>query len=368
MTKIAFLKTRAHFRGGLEKYTRNLLQSFAEEGCQVTLLTTGEPVNIPNVDCISLAPDSKFTLYQLSHFDTLCQKWLQKNPQDIIFGMERTTRQTHYRAGNGVHALYLERRKMIDPLWKRLTFPLNPLHRTLLTMEKKAFEDRNLKVLFTNSYMVREEILKTYKTPPEKIEVIHNGVEWEKWSEDFEETFICKKKGAPHLLFVGNGYKRKGLYFLLQALACLKKEDFRLTVIGKDKDPLSYVKLAEKLGIKNKIDFLGPQNELLPFYRAADALIIPSIYDPFANVTVEALAMGLYVLTSRYNGGQEVLQEYSGSVIDDLLSPETFALELKKVLNTPKTEERARKIRHSIKDLDFSKQLVKIVHKTLCTF
>lgn len=368
MIKIAFLKTRAHFKGGLEKYTLNLLQTFAEEKCQVTLLTTGTPLCIPGVNCISLGPDSRCTLYQLVHFDTLCQKWLQKNPQDIVFGMERTTQQTHYRAGNGVHAIYLERRKMVDTLWKRMTFPLNPLHQTLLSMEKMAFEDRNLKVLFTNSYMVKNEILKTYKTPPDKIEVIHNGVEWEKWSEEFEKTFIYKKRGAPHLLFVGNGYKRKGLSFLLQSLARLKNEDFRLTVIGKDKNPLRYVRLAEKLGIKKKIDFMGPQSDLLPFYRAADTLIIPSIYDPFANVTVEALAMGLYVLSSSYNGGQEILQEYSGTIIDDLLSPETFAHELKNVFNIPKTEERARKIRQSIKNLDFSKQLVKIVRKTLCTF
>jgi UDP-glucose:(heptosyl)LPS alpha-1,3-glucosyltransferase len=362
--KIVFMKMRVGFRGGLEKYTRVLIQAFSAQGCQVTLLTTGKPQPIEGATTLSLAPDSKFTLYQLLYFDYLCKKWLQKNPQDIVFGLERTTSQTHYRAGNGVHAIYLQRRKMVDSWWKQRSFTINPLHQILLKMERKAFESPDLKVLFTNSQMVRKEILSLYATPAEKIHCIHNGVEWEKWGCHFEATF--PKKEAPyHFLFVGNGYKRKGLTFLLEGLEQLKKRDFILTVIGKEKDPHYFVEQAKKMGLGKKILFLGAQSELIPFYQRADALVLPSIYDPFANVTNEALAMGLFVVTSQYNGGHEILQKNTGEIIDDLTSPESVARSLERAFDYPKNESRSRMIRESIKRLDFSNQLHKIVCHTI---
>ena len=65
--------------------------------------------------------------------------------------------------------------------------------------------------------------------------------------------------------------------------------------------------LAAKLNIQRRVTFFGPQKEIRPFYQFADALVIPSFYDPFANVTVEALAMGLFVVSSKSNGGHEIL-------------------------------------------------------------
>ncbi len=364
--KVTFLKSRANFRGGLEKYTRQLIQAFVEKGCEVTLLTTGEPPQIPKMRVHSLAPNSKLAVFHLSRFDTLCRKWLQEHPQDVIFGMERTSLQTHYRAGSGVHAIYLQRRALVDSFWKKCTFALNPLHRKVLSIEKKTFEDPNLRVLFTNSHMVKNEILTTYKTDPSKIEVVHNGVEWHKWQTPFEETFAQKRGSQIELLFIGNGYKRKGLLFLLNALAHIP-EDFHLTVAGKDKNPAFFEETATRLGLQRKVSFIGSQQNLLPAYQKADILVIPSLYDPFANVTVEALAMGLYVVSSPFNGGSEVLQEFSGTVIEDLFSTESVTSALKKAFAHPKTEESARKIRESIKELDFSNQLDKIVLKTLQT-
>ena len=68
--------------------------------------------------------------------------------------MDRNSRQTHIRAGNGVHKAYLEIRKKESSFLKKASFVLNPLHRSILTLEKKAFESKELKVLFVNSNMV----------------------------------------------------------------------------------------------------------------------------------------------------------------------------------------------------------------------
>lgn len=365
MNKITFLKGRIDQRGGLEKYTLRLMRAFATRGYRVTLLTTGHPSKIEGVEVISLARDSKFTLYQLTHFDHLCQKWLKEHPQEMIFGMERTTYQTHYRAGNGVHAVYLKRRALIESKLKTVSFSLNPLHRQLLKMEKKAFEHPKLKTLFTNSQMVKDEILSLFTTAAEKVHVVHNGVEWHEWEEAFESTFQHKREEPFHFLFVGNDYRRKGLLFLLQGLHLLKQEDFLLTVIGRNREKAFFERAVEKLNLKKHVRFLGPQSEIRPFFKEADVLVIPSIYDPFANVTVEALAMGLFVVSSRFNGGHEILTDQTGAIIEEITSPESVAKTLKHALSYPKTEERARLIRQSIKELDFSNQLDKIVAKCI---
>ncbi len=357
MTRVVLLKSRLSHRGGLEKYTRRLAEAFKEKGCEVKILTTGECASWDSIEVVSLAPTSKFSLHHLRRYDLLCQKWLKKHPHEIVFGMERTSYQTHYRAGSGVHACYLNSRLLTDSWLKRLSFRFNPLHRYLLQVEKKAFEAPSLQVLFTNSHMVKREILQTYSTPAEKIHVVHNGVEWTEKEEPFQATFQKKRQGPYHFLFVGNGFKRKGLQFLLRGLATFK-HPFQLTVVGRDKNLSRYKKLAHGL----PVHFVGSQKDVTPFYQAADALVIPSVYDPFSNVTLEALAMGLFVVSSKFNGGHEVLDKQSGTLIQDLHHPQE-ALEY--ALQFPKTYESASLIRQSIKELDFSKQLDKMIHFTL---
>lgn len=366
--RIVFLKNRMNLRGGLERQTLMLLQTFLKKGYETTLLTTGKSPKIEGIRTVSLLPDSKFTYLQLRRFDQACQKWLAQNPHEIIFGMERNAYQTHYRAGSGVHAVYLQNRKLVDSSFKCLSFKFNPLHRHLLKLEKEAFEHEGLRLLFTNSEMVRKEILQNYETQSHKIEVVHNGVEWKKWELPFEHSFKTERKNCFTFLFAGNGYHRKGLLFLLNGLEKIKNENFRLLVCGKEKNHLFFVKRADELGIREKVVFLGSQPEILSLYQQADALVIPSIYDPFANVTIEALAMGLFVVTSKYNGGCEVLKPFSGEMIEHLDSADSFAASLKKALALPKSKATAQIIRNSVKELDFSSQLDKIVSKTLQTY
>lgn len=365
MIRVAILKGRLNFRGGLEKYTLRLAQAFSQSGCEVTILTTDRPPNLPDIKTLSLMNTTKFSYLNICRFDLSCQKWLDANPQDVIFGMERNSSHTHYRAGSGVHKAYLKQRALTDGQFKQCLFKVNPLHRKLLNLEKRAFEDPQLKILFTNSAMVRDEIIENYGTKPDRIQVIHNGVEFHDWEEDFKDTFRVKKSSPHQFLFVGNGYKRKGLFFLLHGLSRLSSQEFHLTIVGKDKNTLYYQEIAKKLGLSHKISFKGPQLDLRPFLKLADSLVIPSIYDPFSNVTLEALAMGVFVVSSKYNGGCEVLLEKTGVIIQDLTSPKSVALALEKALARPKTPDSATFIRNSIKELDFSIQLGKMVEASL---
>ncbi|MDX8431576.1 MAG: glycosyltransferase family 4 protein [Candidatus Algichlamydia australiensis] len=340
-TSVALIKTSFGFAGGLEKQARRIKRAFEDAGCRVTLITA---------DSLHLKR-KPLSFQNIKNFDRACSDHLARSSYNCIFTMDRIRMATHIRAGNGCHAAYLNHRKRFEPLYKTLTFPLNPLHRLLLDLEKKSFENPRLKRLITNSQMVKQEILQHYSIPEEKISVIYNGVEWN------ELTPSYKSNEKFHFLFVGSGFKRKGLDLLLLALAHLSQKDWQLSVVGYDRNLTHYLQLAEKLKIQNQVQFFGKRVDIQTFYQKADCLVLPTLYDPFANTTVEALAMGLTVVTSKTNGGHEVLTPETGIIIEDLTSQDSLLAALQKALTRPKTEERAKKIRNTVKSYTFENQL-----------
>lgn len=370
---IAFLKNRLGPKGGLEKYTHRLLEAFSQKGCETYLLCSNSsgPL-LYNQIFFPPAPIPQYL--QLQKFDDQVQKWLKKKAPTLIFGMDRTTFQTHLRLGNGIHQAYLFHRKNYEKKLKAWSFQWNPLHKKILELEKKALEHPHLRKVFVNSEMVKQEALHFYSIDPKKIEVVPNGVEWKEmeldffnWQEEKKKTLEKNKLdlSAYYFLFIGNGFQRKGLVPLLKAFSLLKKKEAYLLVVGKDKNLSFFKKLTHALKIEKKVVFLGEQEKTTPFYQVADCLVIPSFYDPFANVTVEALAMGVPVITSSYNGGKEVFQEIHGHILEDVQDISCFHQALVQAMNFPKTSSQAEKIRNSIKHLDFPLQLEKITQSTL---
>jgi UDP-glucose:(heptosyl)LPS alpha-1,3-glucosyltransferase len=358
MTSVTILKSNFTKQGGAEKYARQLADAFHKRGCIVRVLTT-EPVegSFP-YEVVSFAPKSKTSVSKLWDFECFCDEFVKKHPTDIVFGNDRNRFQTHLRAGSGSHKAFLEHRKLYEPKWKRFRHMLNPLHTSLLHIEKTGFEHPDLKCLFVNSHMVKDEILSQFVIDPSKITVIHNGVEWESFASDFTAT----SPNGPHFefLFVGSGFARKGLLPLLKGLALLPKDTYHLTVIGLDKHQKAFERAARGLNVT----FVGPVANIRPYMQRANSLVIPSFYDPFANVTVEALAMGLFVVSSKTNGGHEVLTPSTGCVIENLRDPQAMKAALETAMHR-KHDRQA--IRDSVKRLDFSTQLNTYLDTCLAT-
>ncbi len=368
---IAILKRDLACRGGLEKYTYQLAQYFAQQGKQVSLVAMKPPESpLPKGVVLHLIGNpSKSSLWDVLRYDRLCRHWVDQHRPDIVFGLDRTAQQTHYRAGNGVHATFLDQRRLVESTWKALSFRFNPMHKRFLAIERATFENPSLQCLIANSSMVAEDIRSRFNISEEKVQVVHNGVEWHDWQSHFdlwpqERPRLMEQLHLDptqhQLLFIGHGYRRKGLEPLLYGLAKVKSYPFQLSVVGKDRELPRFRALTERLGLQDKVRFLGPLANPVPLYQIADTLLIPSLYDPFANVTLEALAMGLYVATSSWNGGKEILTPSNGVVWENLLDPESIASGIKKSLENPKTVQRAHEIRQSIRHLDFSFQLDKI--------
>jgi UDP-glucose:(heptosyl)LPS alpha-1,3-glucosyltransferase len=363
---ICFLKRSFAAKGGLEKHAIKILNYFLDLGHEITAISEDGLNSQDKIHQVQTKTHSGFSFRKVSGFNTETKKLLLKTSFDLVFGFDRTENQTHMRLGNGVHRAYLEQRKQFDPWYKKI-FHFNPLDKTILKIEKESFLCPDLKVILANSHMVKNQVLKYYPVDPKLIHVLHNGVEWETLQLAFDKTFevpICPpfsyNPSVVQLLFIGHGFARKGLPQLLQTLSLLSKEDFHLHVVGHDKKLCYFRQMAQFYGLADKVTFHGKALHPHLFYQIADCVVVPSFYDPFANVTVEALAMGNFVVTSRSNGGHEIITPNTGKILDDLLDITTFANTIKSVL-TKKTKRTAQIIRDEVKHLDFKNQLSALV-------
>lgn len=367
--RICFLKRFFRQMGGLEKHSRLIVDYFHHLGHLVTL------------GCEQAAPDYNYPthlmkgtgpkFFQTESFSRQADRWIRSTNYDIVFSFDRTVNQSVMRLGNGIHRAYLEEKKRHQ---RYLPFSFyKPLDWLLLSNEKRAFQSPHLKVIIANSHMVKQELLHYYSVDASKIHVLHNGIEWDVIGQHFHPTAQLDPKTIHpkidptqlQLLFVGHGFKRKGLYSLLKALHLLKDEAFQLHIVGNDSHQPFYEQLSCDLGLSRQVFFYGGVQSSYPFFQLADMCIIPSIYDPFANVTVEALSFGCFVLTSRKNGGHEILTAESGAIIDDISDDRAFK-ELIVSNWRKKTVDSAIKIRNSIEYLKIDNQLEKLT--SLCLF
>jgi UDP-glucose:(heptosyl)LPS alpha-1,3-glucosyltransferase len=118
------------------------------------------------------------------------------------------------------------------------------------------------------------------------------------------------------LLFAGSGWERKGLLFAIQAMALCNNRKMRLLVAGRGNKNV-YKTTRLRFWREEPVQFLGEVADVTRLYAAADIFILPTIYDPFSNACLEALACGLPVITTRSNGFSEIVEDaVHGSIVD----------------------------------------------------
>jgi UDP-glucose:(heptosyl)LPS alpha-1,3-glucosyltransferase len=198
-------------------------------------------------------------------------------------------------------------------------------HWSFTALERRQYLGSERPLVVVNSEMVRTHFREYYGMDSRELRVLYSAIdpsrfaapdrprrrlEWrERWGIRHHETVG---------LFVAMNYRLKGLEPLLHAVHRLPAcSAFRLVVAGNRRSQ-RYEQLARRLGVESRVHFLGPRRDMLNCYFAADFLVHPTFYDPCSLVVLEALACGLPVITSRYNGASELLQPpRDGYVIDD---------------------------------------------------
>jgi UDP-glucose:(heptosyl)LPS alpha-1,3-glucosyltransferase len=217
----------------------------------------------------------------------------------------------------------------------RTLFPYTTLFRSLY-LERRLYTDPALRAIIANSRMGKSEIMELYGVPAGKIHVVYNGIDAGSFALEERERYrqlladqYRLEEGELRILYVGSGFKRKGVPALIEAAARLKIP-FRLFVVGKGRSA-SLMRRARRLGIADRILFTGPVREVERFYLGCDLFAFPTLYDPFSNATLEAMACSLPVLTSHFNGVAELITEgVEGVVVEDPLDAAEIARGIEK--------------------------------------
>jgi UDP-glucose:(heptosyl)LPS alpha-1,3-glucosyltransferase len=285
----------------------------------VTVLcrTHGAPPH-PNVKFETLRGLSLGSGFRHASFAKASARYLSRyqDRYDVVLGLGRTPHQDVLRVGGGCHETLLEaagirRRSLKD--------------RTYIRLQAASVNAPGNKKVVANSHMVADDLKRRYGLANEKLGVIHNGVDLARFSfESLRESAGALRArlgfGKEDIVFcfVGTGFARKGLDLILKAFSRLHPRDSRchLLVVGEDSAADRYHALARKFGCSDRVRFLGGRDDPEVCMAAADVFVLPTRYDPFANVTLEALACGLPVITTHGNGGSEVLNDEAGTVID----------------------------------------------------
>lgn len=315
---------RHAWSGGAERYLNYLAKGLAERGHEVTIAcrSHGEPPH-PDVQFELLRPFAIGSAWRYWAFARSLEKYFAANSArfDAVFGLGRTWSQDIIRVSGGCHQTWLDTMSDGKEGGRRTRLK----DRIYLRLEARSFAPGAYKKIICNSAMVRRDVIQRYQVPEEAIEVIHNGADLERFNPRHRTQSglqVREQAGFSQdnvvFVFLGTGFQRKGLDLLLQAFSGMSQAQpqARVLVAGRDSRMAAYQRQARALGVSDKVVFLGERLDAEACLAAGDVLVLPTRYDPFANVTVEALASGLPVITSDTNGGAEMIPGDSvGSVV-----------------------------------------------------
>lgn len=319
-------------RGGAETSVSEMARALAALGIDVTILTAAPPPQpIPGVTIFPLAAGGTTKLARTRSFIDLAERTLRLHRFDVVHAITPIPSADIYQPRGGTYRATIERSLAVhrNPLVravKRLGRSLNARQRYLLRIESELLtRTPNPPFVAAVSDYVRRQVLAEFPLPEDRVRVIFNGVDIEPLSEreaaaarESLRAVIGLPADTPLLLFVAHNFKLKGLATAIRALAAVPTFPHShlptLVVAGRD-NPAPYRRLAARLGVADRVRFLGPGRRPAELYAAADLLVHPTFYDPCSRVVLEAVCCGLPAVTTRWNGAAEVLA--ADAVIDD---------------------------------------------------
>ena len=283
--KIHFIRANKTKFGGAEIYLSRLSKALMKKNIDHQIINSIFPKFLPS-----------WLRVILFNFQVCLMKG-----DKFYFSLDRITCPDLYRASDGVHKVFLDIEKKSK---------LNPLHPIYLFLEKSCFK-RASKIIAI-SQMVKDNIVNTYEIDENNISVIYPGIELkeinfkksiDKLSQEFSLTKDC-----PIILYVGSGFRRKGVGEFLQIISKLDNiHNIKAFVIGKEKNMSYYQNLAKELCIEKQVIFTGPRKDVEDFFTISDIFLFPTHYEPFGNVVLEAMNLRNVVFTTKQCGGSELL-------------------------------------------------------------
>lgn len=340
--KVAFIIDRFLPSRGGENYFSLLARELSRRGHEVHVFTMEAdktPVSEYQIHSIPVLRYPR--CLRILSFLIQSRRIVRHNDFDIIHGVGLSLAMNVFNPHAGVEHVYLKQefRSITNRcyyFYKLLKRYLSPQHYLIAWIQKRQYLSQKVKKIIAISTMVKRNIIQYYQIPEEKIEVIFNCVDLDRFHPRNRELYRGKKRTAINmdqdtllLIFAGNNYRLKGLDPLLQALVLLRRwapdKPFRLLIAGRGQRG-RYLRKAKKMGVSDLTIFLGAVKEIEQYYAASDIYVHPTFYDSCSLTVLEALASGLPVITSRFNGAADViLSDKGGKILDDPAEVEDLA-------------------------------------------
>ena len=338
--KIALAHKRLDNRGGTEADFYRTATGLRDLGHDVHLFCAEFALDPPpgtHAHFIPIAPFGRTA--RLWTFAKVAPRVMHPYSCDLVVSFGRMICQDVLRSGGGSHRAFLQKLAAEGGSRRRLWHALSPYHRSLLALERRQFQPGNYKRVLAVSAEVKRELLATYAIPENKITVIHNGVDEKRFHLGLRDKFraLMRKQwripsDAPTVLFVGNGFRRKGLDRLLKAWQSPQLKDTYLIVVGDDAKRARYQTLAEEQA-EGRVIFAGRRDDVERYYGAADLLALPAVQEAFGNVILEAAAAGLPAVVSRVVGSAEILKgKLAEGIVSHPEDSEEMATKLRSML------------------------------------
>ncbi len=335
--------------GGVERYVHELTRGLLAGGHEVHVVCfRADSDGVPGLVVRAVPVVRWHNAIKIASFARSADREVRRIQADfdVVHGFGRTTVHDLYRVGGGVHAAYLARMLAEQPggvraLWQRI----DPRNWVIRRIERDIFR-RGERRFTAISRLCARDVEQHYGIPASEIEVIYNGVDVEafhprnrdRWREEMRRRHGVRPDETV-LLFVGSGFERKGLDTLVAAAAELAKEaPLRVVVVGKGSEH-RYHRLANRLGLLDRVHFLGPRRDLAEIYPLGDVFVLPTRYEPFGTVCLEAWATGLPVVVSRASGASEIMTEGEhGSIVEDANDAAELARKIRPLLSPAERE------------------------------
>ena len=331
--KLAFIRQKYRPDGGAERFLARAIDALKED-IDITLFTRKWQKQ-DNIEVIECNPPKWSRISREHGFINAVCKEVSNHNFDLVQSHERTPCCDIFRAGDGIHEELLKQTNRVTPAFQRAMRKISRFHNHRIKAEGELFNSKQLKAIICNSQMVAEEIKEYFPDAADKTHVIYSCIDFSEFNPELkrERAKIRSELNIPEsetvYLFVGSGFKRKGAAAAIAGLAKLDKGI--LLIVGKDKNINKYKRLASDLKIADRVLFLGVKQDVKPYYGCADTFLFPTLYDPFPNVVIEAMATGLPIITSTKCGAAELIEQGTNGFVCDALDIESISKFMKKV-------------------------------------
>jgi UDP-glucose:(heptosyl)LPS alpha-1,3-glucosyltransferase len=338
-------------RGGAEQYTVDLAKALRRAGEDVSLLASSFPGDvIPANDVLLAARGATRAGRYVGFLDSL-ETHLKENHYDIVHAMLPVRRADvyHPHAGIAAEAVANGHLKHAAPLHRAIAKMSNRFNRRrqkFAAIERQLLSLASPPVVLCLSDYVKGFVRRHYVLPEQKLATLFNAVELNRFDPSSQPDAGTEIRARYSIkpdqvvgLMMAQDFERKGLREAIAAVARISDPRLVLLVAGKQ-HPTPYRALAMRAGVADRIIFAGSTSDPYAFYKAADLFVLPTRHDPCSLVVLEALAMGVPVISTVFNGACEIMKDGThGFVLKDPADVESLAAAIRELLDVKRRYE-----------------------------